>query len=101
MSQENVEVVRRVYADWERGRFRSADCFDPSVRVVWVDPIFAQRAESTRLPDLGRSMAEFLGLPVWDRRRDTGLITRPNRPLSLRLAVCWDLGALDYPLCGR
>ena len=35
MSQENVEALRRVYAEWARGRFRaSSELFDPWVVLV-------------------------------------------------------------------
>ena len=64
MSQENVEIVRRVYAEWERGDFRTLDCFDPEVRVVWVDEMFARGSESKGVRSLARNMGEFLG--AWD-----------------------------------
>jgi ketosteroid isomerase-like protein len=64
MSRENVEIVRQVYADWERGDFREPDCFDPGISVVWADPMFARQAESGGLQELSRSMAEFLD--AWD-----------------------------------
>jgi ketosteroid isomerase-like protein len=31
MSQENVEIVRRVYEQWARGDFSATDFFDPEV----------------------------------------------------------------------
>lgn len=38
MSQENVEVVRRIFDAWSRGDFNvSADEFDAGVRVVWLN----------------------------------------------------------------
>jgi ketosteroid isomerase-like protein len=60
MSKENLEVVRRVYAEWERGNFRTPEFFDPSVHVTWVDPIFARRAETRGIEEAGESMREFL-----------------------------------------
>ena len=60
MSQENVEIVRRVYAEWEKGNFSTAEAFDPRVRVVWVDPMLAQRAETIGLRETTRNMREFL-----------------------------------------
>ena len=38
---ENVELVRRVYADWERGQWAaSADLFDPGLEVVFSASAF-------------------------------------------------------------
>ena len=32
MSKENVEIVRRLYASWERGDLRTADFFDVEIQ---------------------------------------------------------------------
>jgi ketosteroid isomerase-like protein len=37
MSEENVEIVRRVYEYWARGDFRGTDPFDPDVDFEMVD----------------------------------------------------------------
>ncbi|HEY3192754.1 MAG TPA: hypothetical protein VGJ61_08230, partial [Solirubrobacterales bacterium] len=35
MSQENVEIVRRIYGEWGRGNFREgAELYDPHVLLV-------------------------------------------------------------------
>jgi hypothetical protein len=70
MSEENVEIVRRVYAEWERGNFRTPEVFDPEVSVVWINPIFSPHSETrglegpepgdARVPGcLGESTAPF------------------------------------------
>jgi ketosteroid isomerase-like protein len=60
MSEENVEIVRRVYAEWEKGNFSPAEAFDPYIRVVWAEPIFAQRAETMGIRETTRNLQEFL-----------------------------------------
>src|SRR3954468_24870330 len=38
MSQENVEVVRRILDAWSRGDFSvGADVLDPGIRIVWLN----------------------------------------------------------------
>jgi ketosteroid isomerase-like protein len=39
MSEENVEIVRRFYAETERGNFWVPEFFDPSVRIRWLDAV--------------------------------------------------------------
>jgi len=60
MSQENVEIVRQVYEEWERGNFNTPEVFDPSIRVVWVDAIFVSRAEAKGVRELTQAMQGFL-----------------------------------------
>ena len=37
MSEENIEIVRRVYDKWSRGDFSGVDCFDPGIEFEMVD----------------------------------------------------------------
>src|SRR3954453_16133336 len=66
MSQENVEIVRRAYAEFERGNYWVPECFDPDVRVVWL-PAIGGDEESVGLRDVGRAMLTWLG--AWDNVR--------------------------------
>src|ERR1700730_6693773 len=43
VSQENVEILRAMYARWAHGDFWTPEVFDPAVEVVW----------SPDLPDMG------------------------------------------------
>jgi ketosteroid isomerase-like protein len=61
MSAENVDVVRKVLSEWERGNFWTTDLFDPNIRVRWVNPLVAPaRGESHGLEELGRGMLDLL-----------------------------------------
>jgi ketosteroid isomerase-like protein len=60
MSQENVEIVRRAHAEFERGNFWIPEVFDPSVRVVWLAPLVGEGVETVGLDDLTISMKEWL-----------------------------------------
>ena len=60
MSQENVEVVRRAFAEFERGNFWIPEDFDPSVRVVWLSPIAGGEPETVGLDAMGRTVKEWL-----------------------------------------
>jgi ketosteroid isomerase-like protein len=60
MSQENVQIVRRVFAEWAKGDFSTAAAFDPNVSVVWVDPMLTRRAETVGIEDTALNMRDFL-----------------------------------------
>jgi ketosteroid isomerase-like protein len=64
MSQKNVEVVRRIFAEWECGNFWTADDLDPDVRFTWVNPILAPRPETHGIGELTEGVREFL--KAWD-----------------------------------
>lgn len=65
MSQEDVEIVRRAYAEFERGNFWVPGVFDPSIRVVWLSPIAGGEPESIGLDAMGNTVKEWMR--SWDQ----------------------------------
>ena len=59
MSQENVEIVRRLYSATEQGNFWGPELFDPQVRVVWLDGV-GMEEETVGLHALGDVMKTWL-----------------------------------------
>ena len=56
-----MEIVRRIYAEWERGNFWTAQYFHPDVQVRWFDPIIAPAGGETHgIDELTRGMLEFV-----------------------------------------
>jgi len=75
MSEENVEVVRKVLSEWARGNFWTADLFDSGVHVQWVTPIVAPAGSETQgLGELTRGMLDLLG--QWERGTATATAER-------------------------
>jgi ketosteroid isomerase-like protein len=62
MSQENVEIVRRVYEGWSRGDFSQAELFDPEIEFEMVD--WPHPAKSRGLEAMRETWLASLG--VWD-----------------------------------
>ncbi len=60
MSQENVEILRRLYAEWERGNFRATEGLDPNIRMVWADSMPVGEAESIGLDRVAEAMKRWL-----------------------------------------
>jgi ketosteroid isomerase-like protein len=63
MAPENVEVVRRAFAELERGNFWIPEFFDPGVRIKWLDAVGAE-SETVGL----HAMSSFLlnWIEHWD-----------------------------------
>ena len=74
MSRENVELVRKLYAEWEQGRFWTmTELYAPDVEWRWSRQarILRSRSDSYRgLPEIGAAMREWVS--------DWGLF-RPQR----------------------
>src|SRR4051794_22043866 len=59
MSQENVEIVRRLYTETAQGNFWVPDVFDPEVRIVWLDSVGIKK-ETVGLQAMGDVMKAWL-----------------------------------------
>ena len=63
MSEENVEIVRRVYEGWARGDFsRDASSFDPEIEFEMVD--WPHPAKSRGIEEMRRTWQTTLS--AWD-----------------------------------
>jgi ketosteroid isomerase-like protein len=61
MSQENVEIVRRIYSEWERGEFgRTVERFDPEVVFESFMPDSSERIIAHGPRGVEAFMREFL-----------------------------------------
>jgi hypothetical protein len=58
----NVDLVRPIYADWERGDFSSADWADPEIEYVWPDGLAP--GSSTGLVGMAEAMRGVLS--AWE-----------------------------------
>jgi ketosteroid isomerase-like protein len=74
----NLDLVRSIYADWERGDFSRADWADPDIEFVIFDAISGSPARSKGLREMARGLAaaiEMVGeartAPVEYRELDT------------------------------
>ena len=62
MSEENVEIVRRVYEGWARGDFSGGEAFDPDVEFEMVD--WPHPARSRGVAEMRRTWQTTLS--AWD-----------------------------------
>jgi ketosteroid isomerase-like protein len=60
VSRENVEIVRRAFAEFERGNFWVPEFFDPNVRVVWLEALPVGEPESVGLEGLSRGIKRWM-----------------------------------------
>ena len=62
MSQENVEMVRETYAEWQRGNMKAGvDRFDPEIVFESFMPDARERSWRTDPPKSKRSCVSFSG----------------------------------------
>ena len=65
MSRENVEIVRPIYAAWERGDFTSAEWAHPEIELVVADSFAA--GSVTGLAEMAASWHDWLS--AWEEYR--------------------------------
>lgn len=62
ISSANVDLVRSIYARWERGDFSSAECADPEIEILTADG--PEPSRGTGLSALARFMRVWLS--AWE-----------------------------------
>ncbi len=62
MSEENAEIVRRVYDGWSRGDFSQTELFDPDIEFEMID--WPHPAKSRGIEAMSR--AWLTTLSAWD-----------------------------------
>jgi len=68
MSQDNVELVRGLYAEWEKGHFWSAELYAPDVEWHWSSAARALRggrASYKGLAEIGAAVREWVSEWGW------------------------------------
>jgi len=80
---ENLDLVRSIYADWERGEFDSADWAHPEIEYVSADG--PDPGAWTGLEEMAENFRGWLGL--WDEFR---LIADEYRPLGAESVIVLD-----------
>ena len=62
---ENLDLVRSIYADWERGDFRSIEWADPGIEFVVIGG--PTQGQFHGIPEMARRMRDFL--TTWEGYR--------------------------------
>ena len=62
MSEENIEIVRRVYESWAKGDFSNAEAYDPNVEFEMPD--WPEGASARGLEEMSRTW--FQALNAWE-----------------------------------
>jgi ketosteroid isomerase-like protein len=64
MSKENIEIVKRIYADWARGEYTSIDWADPEIEFSVPGPEAAERGIEAMTRAWTGWLRAFKGLTV-------------------------------------
>jgi ketosteroid isomerase-like protein len=64
MSQD-VEIVQRAFAEFERGDFWTQEIWSPHIHVVWLDALAAGTSETVGLEQLATTLKRWF--ESWDR----------------------------------
>src|ERR1700730_5571583 len=78
----NLDLVRSIYADWERGDYGSADWAHPEIEYVWVDGL--EPGSRTRLAGMAEGWRKWLS--AWEEYRveaEEDLVLEGERVLVL------------------
>jgi ketosteroid isomerase-like protein len=59
MGAENVDIVRRIFAEVERGNFWLPELFDPAIRIRWLDAV-GMKAETVGLEAMSSFLLKFM-----------------------------------------
>jgi ketosteroid isomerase-like protein len=86
MSQENVELVRSIYAAWERGDYSSAEWAHPEIEFAFADGPAPGR--STGLAGMAEAMRDWLG--SWEEFRQVADDYRELDDERLLVLLHWD-----------
>lgn len=65
---ENLDLVRSIYADWDRGVYRSVDWAHPQIEFVFVDWLGLESGQG--VVGMARVWQEFLS--AWDEFHNEG-----------------------------
>jgi ketosteroid isomerase-like protein len=121
MSEENVEIVRRVYESWARGDFSRVDYFDPDIefemadwphqtKVRGIDAMWETwrstlaafdnfRSTATGFEDFGANVLAFNRIEASGKESGAGVgadvasLMRVEGGKVVRLALYWDVDA--------